>query len=286
MASVLNTTSVKARGPGRLVRRGVSRERLLTLAGQIAAAAALLLGWQYLPQVSWLSHHFRFMDPFFISSPSRVSVALYDLATGTNDNGILLWPYLETTVEAAAVGAAIGLVVGAVLGLILSDNATLARIARPFIVLANSVPRIAVIPIFVVIVGPTVRASILNVVVVVTFIGFFNAFEGGCSVSTPILEDAKLLGASRFEVMRSIRLPLVLRWTFAAVPNAISFGIVIAVGTELLAGVRGMGELLTTATASVQASLTFAVIVALSVVGLAMYAIAVKLRDFVLRWDS
>jgi NitT/TauT family transport system permease protein len=273
------------RGIARSVRRALTRESLTRLFWQLCVAAGILLLWEYLPEWGWLSHRYRFLNPFFISSPTRVWTALVDLSTGHHDNGILLWPYLRTTVEAAAIGSAIGLSLGALLGLIFSDNVGLSKIARPFIVLANSVPRIAIIPIFVVLVGPTMRASILNVVAVVFFIGFFNAFEGGCSVSEPVLEDARLLGASRFEVMRSIRLPLVLTWTFAAVPNAISFGIVIAVGTELLAGVQGVGVLLENSTASVQASVTFAIIVALSVVGLLMYWLAALLRDLVIRWD-
>jgi NitT/TauT family transport system permease protein len=269
----------------RILRRATSRARILRLAAQLTVAAAVLLAWEYLPRISWLAHRYRFLNPFFISSPTKVWTAFIDLATGSHDNGVLLWPYLWVTVQSAIIGSTIGLVLGALFGLILSDNLELSRIARPFIVLLNSVPRIAVIPIFVVLVGPTMRASILNVVAVVFFIGFFNAFEGGCSASVPMLEDARLLGASRFEVMRSIRLPLVLTWTFAAVPNAISFGIVIAVGTELLAGVQGVGVLLENTTASVQSSFTFAIIVALSVVGLLMYAVAAILRDLVIRWE-
>jgi NitT/TauT family transport system permease protein len=268
-----------------LIRRVTTRERVVRLTAQIAVAVTLLLLWEYLPKIDWLSNRYRFLNPFFISSPTQVWTALQNLATGTNDNGVEIWPYLWVTVQSAIIGSVIGLILGALFGLILSDNLWLSRIARPFIVLLNSVPRIAIIPIFVVLVGPTMRASILNVVAVVFFIGFFNAFEGGCSASTPMLEDAKLLGASKFEVMRSIRLPLVLTWTFAAVPNAISFGIVIAVGTELLAGVQGVGVLLENSTASVQASYTFAIIVALSIVGLLMYAVASILRDLVIRWE-
>lgn len=152
--------------------------------------------------------------------------------------------------------------------------------------LANSVPRIALIPISVVIFGPTATASVVNVITVVFFVAFFNAFEGGRSIRPAVLENAQLLGASSWQLMRSIRLPRVLMWTFAAVPNAISFGLIVSVTTELLAGVRGMGVLLQSATTYLQTSLTFAIVILLSAMGLALYGGAVLLQRLVLRWEE
>jgi NitT/TauT family transport system permease protein len=133
--------------------------------------------------------------------------------------------------------------------------------------------------------GPSTGAEIAAVIAVVFFLGFFNAFEGGCRIPRPILENALLLGAGPLEVMRFIRLPQVVTWTFATIPNAIAFGLVTAVTTELLAGIQGMGALLLTSTSNVEASLTFTVIVYLSVTGLLLYSGAVLLRRSVIRWE-
>jgi NitT/TauT family transport system permease protein len=152
-------------------------------------------------------------------------------------------------------------------------------------VLANSVPRVALVPIFVLLFGITIQASIASVVAVVFFLAFFNAFEGGCSIRQPVLENARLLGAGPIEIMLYIRLPTVLTWTFAAVPNAVSFGLIVAVTTDLLAGVPGMGQILLTATLNVQAALTFAVIVVLGLLGLLLYAFTTMLRDWLIRWE-
>ena len=253
---------------------------------QFGIAAVILLGWEYLPKVQFISSHVRFLDPFFISSPTAIAQNLVGLLTGNNDNRITLWPYLWTTVSATLIGSTVGLLVGALFGLVFSNSIKLSEVVRPFLILANSVPRVAIIPIFVVMMGPTIGASIVSVIAVVFFLGFFNAFEGGTSIREPLLENAKLLGAGPFEVMRSIRLPTVLTWTFAAVPNAISFGLVVAVTTELLAGIPGMGSLILTATANLQVGLTFAIIVALSIVGLVLYWGAVMLRNRVIHWKA
>ncbi|WP_375481076.1 ABC transporter permease [uncultured Jatrophihabitans sp.] len=253
---------------------------------QAALVVLGLLAWQFLPKIDFLADHIRFLDPFYISSPTQVWHSLRLLFEGDPATGGSVWPYLRTTVLATVEGTAIGLVLGALAGLLLSNSWRLSEVSRPFIVLANSVPRIALIPISVVIFGPTPLASIINVIAVVFFVGFFNAFEGGRSVKPAMLENARLLGASPWQLMRSIRLPRVLTWTFAAVPNAISFGLIVAVTTELLAGVRGMGQLLQNSTTYVQTSTTFAIVVILSVLGLMLYGAAIAIKKVVLRWEE
>jgi len=121
---------------------------------------------------------------------------------------------------------------------------------------------------------------------VVFFLVFFNAFEGGTMIKQAVIENARLLGAGPFGIMWTIRLPQVLSWTFASLPNAISFGLIVAVSAELIAGIRGVGTLLQQAMLNLDASLTFAVVVALSVVGLTLYQLGNLLKSVVLRWDK
>jgi NitT/TauT family transport system permease protein len=114
---------------------------------------------------------------------------------------------------------------------------------------------------------------------------FFNAYQGGTKISQPMLDNAQLLGASPYQQMRTIRLPQVLSWTFASIPNAISFGLVVAISTEIIAGVPGIGVLFLQSMLNLDASLTFALIALLVVVGLILYGLATLLRDAALRWD-
>jgi NitT/TauT family transport system permease protein len=275
-----------ARERGRYIRLALIPWPMQRLFWQVVMGALFLLGWEYLPRVHFISSHVRFLDAFFISSPVQVWSSLVGIVTGHNQNGITLWPYLWTTLKATLIGTSAGLLVGALFGLVFSNNLRLSEVVRPYLILANSVPRVAIIPIFVVMMGPTVGASVVSVIAVVFFIAFFNAFEGGVSIREPLIENAILLGARPFDVMRVIRLPMVLIWTFASIPNAISFGLVVAVTTELIAGIAGMGQLILNATANVQVALTFAIIVALSIVGLLLYGMAMAIRAKIVRWKA
>jgi NitT/TauT family transport system permease protein len=245
--------------------------------------AVLLGSWQYLPQWHVASEHIRWMDPFFVSSPSRVYTELRQLMTGSN--GVpYIWPYLWRTLEGTLIGTSAGLVIGALFGALLSNNDRLSRIFSIFVTVFNSMPRIVLIPIVVVITGPNLEASVIAVILVVAFLAFFNAFEGGRSVPKPVLQNAFVLKAKPWQIMLRVRFPYVLMWTFAVVPNAISFGLLTAVTSELLTGPNGMGGLMEIAVVNANSTLSFAIVVTLSFVGVVLVLIADRIKRAVLHW--
>jgi NitT/TauT family transport system permease protein len=265
------------------------RRHLATVwALRAALLAAFLVAWQYLPQVQYLKQHYRFLDPFFISSPQRVGNRIWDVSMTTHSvNGsIVIWPYLWATLKATLAGFGIGLVLGVLAGVSLSGSHLLSDVVRPFIVALNTVPRIALIPIIVVIFGVGFNAIVINCVLVVFFLIFFAAFEGGTSVPSVLLANAQIIGASRAKIMRDVRLPYVFQWVFATIPNALSFGLLVVVTTELLTGIKGVGSLLLLATTNLDATMTLTIAIVLSVVGVILVGLARVVQRRVLHWAA
>jgi NitT/TauT family transport system permease protein len=260
--------------PGRL-------SRPVVLLVQALLIAVILLLWQYASDIPFIGGKWVVLNPFFISSPSAVASELWtQLFTADGQMPGYLW----ATVGSTLVGLAIGLVTGSLCGLLLSNSEALAQIIRPFLVAFNAVPRVALIPVIVIIVGPSFEASVVSCFIVVFFVVFFSAYEGGRTVPKHMLQNARLLGASRWEMMRTVRFPCVLAWTFASLPVAVTFGLITVVTTEILTGAGGMGHLIVTALATSEATLTFATIVALGVVGLVIVLIADAIKAKMLHW--
>jgi NitT/TauT family transport system permease protein len=113
---------------------------------------------------------------------------------------------------------------------------------------------------------------------------FFNALEGGRQIPAATVQNVKILGARGFQIMLHVRLPYVMAWTFAALPNAIAFGIVSVVTAEILSGGVGLGGLLSQAINTVDSTLTFAIVTILAVVGATAVIVASRLRVRVLHW--
>jgi NitT/TauT family transport system permease protein len=264
----------------RRTRKTPSRPSVWT--GRILLLAAILLLWQYLPSIGAL-HTLPIFNPFFVSSPSLVVSRLGDLL-GFTGTGPTMWSNLEDTLVATLLGVVIGTLLGAVLGLLLSESALAQHILSPFLSFFNAMPRIALVPIFVILVGASLKMEVVTTVTVVFFLVFYNALTGGSSVPAHVIDNAELLGATRLQVMAQVRTRYVFVWTIASLPNAISFGIVSAVTAELLAGQLGMGTLLMTSITTVDSTLTFSVVIVLAVVGVALVGIAQLASRRALRW--
>lgn len=243
----------------------------------------ILASWQFVPLIPGLSNFSPVFDPFFVSSPSRIFQTLVMLATGAQ--GVTpIWPFLRETVQAALVGTLVGTVLGAAAGLLLSNDERINQVLRPMVVAINAIPRIALVPIIVILFGPTAKTSVVTAVLVVFFVVFFNAYEGGRRLPEQVVENALVMGASPIQLMREIRLPYVLAWTFASLPNALSFGLISVVTAEILTGYPGIGRLLVIAVSTASASLTFAVVVVLSIVGLILVSATEALQRRWLHW--
>jgi NitT/TauT family transport system permease protein len=242
-----------------------------------------IAGWQEVPNVPHITSVFQFEDPFFISSPSRIVNELWILATGSNGT-TPIWGALARTVLTALVGTVASCALGAVAGLAVSNWSLLEAVARPFIVLLNAVPRIAMIPIIVLLVGGSIEADALTALTVVFFLVFYNALEGASSVPREVIQNAELLGASKLRVMWKVRWPYALGWTLVSLPNAIAFGLVGSVTAEIFTGAEGLGYQLTLAIDNSNATLLFSIVTILAIIGVILVLGSAQLRKLLLPW--
>jgi NitT/TauT family transport system permease protein len=254
----------------------------LVLVCQLAVLAAFLAAWEWLPKIEWVSEN-TFMDPFIVSSPSEVGKTIWELLTGSNDRSSI-WPFAWKTVSASLLGLLIGMVLGMLAGLALSSSRFLDRVLQPYLVALNAVPRVAIIPVIVIVFGIGYRSSVFISITVVFFVAFFNAYEGGRTVAAHLIDNARVMGATRFQVMRQIQLPFVIAWTIAALPLAATFSLLVVVTGEILTGATGIGRVLSIATVSVDSTTTFAIVVVLSVIGVVIVAVSSLVERRILHW--
>lgn len=252
--------------------------------GRTAIAIGALMAWQFLPQIQTLSNLSSVFDPYFVSSPERVAEQLVDLVLERGEADHEMWSALGQTLQSTLLGVVIGVALGALSGLVLSNSRRLRRLLWPFILMANATPRIALIPIIIIIAGPTLTTNVVVAVMIVFFITFFNALAGGRSVPVQVVQNARLLGASPMDVMWLVRLRYVGVWTIASLPNAISFGLLATVTAELLTGRVGTGRILNQSIFLADSTLTFAMVVILAIVGMILVMGAERVTRRLLHW--
>lgn len=257
--------------------------RFRVLVVQLALIIAWLAAWEYLPMIPAIAGSSRIFDPFFISSPSRVAERMLDLFLGRNGY-TAIWQALWPTLTSSITGLAIGSVSGAIAGLILSSSRFSSDVLRPFLVTINAIPRIAIIPVIIIVLGPTFQSSVVLSVMVTFFVVFWNSYEGGRSVPRATLQSALLLGATPLQIMRDVRFPYVTAWALASLPLAVNFGILSVVTGEILTGYGGIGRLILIAATSANSTLTIAVATYLVVISLVLVGVLNRLRARILHW--
>ncbi|GAB2990735.1 ABC transporter permease [Nocardioides montaniterrae] len=221
------------------------RRKSLVWAGRIAFAVIFLGGWELLSGITPKGWSAPIIDPFFYSRPSDIAHRTIELFRDGTSYGSF-WFDILTTMKEAVYGFGIGTVLGVVLGVLLGQSAYLADVLGPYIKMINAIPRIVLGAIFVVAMGVGTAPKVALAAVLVFFIVFFNAFQGVREVDPNILANAKVLGASRLQVVRHVTLPSAFTWIAASLHSAFGFAIVGAIVGEVLGAQRGLGLIIKT----------------------------------------
>jgi NitT/TauT family transport system permease protein len=232
---------------------------------------------------SWELAARLWIDPFFYSMPSRIWQRLVEWFTVGTDFGSIWWQML-TTVEEAVIGFVIGAVAGVVLGVILGRSQYLAEVLAPFIKAGNALPRIVLAALFVIWFGLGLSSKVATVVVLVFFAVFFNAFTGAREVDRNLIDNARILGASRAQVLGSIVLPSATSWILSSLHVAFGFALIGAVVGEYTGAKAGLGFLISNAQGTFDTAGVYAGMLIITVVALVAESGIGWLEKHLLRW--
>ncbi len=177
-----------------------------------------------------------------------------------------LWVTLLETVLAFAIGTVSGLGVGLWLAL----SPTAAALFDPYIKAANAMPRVILAPIFGVWFGLGMASKVALGITLVFFIVFFNVYQGVREVSHTVLANARILGASERQQLRSDYVPSAMSWVFASLHNSVGLAFVGAVVGEYLGSSEGVGYLILQAEGTFDVNSVFAGILVLTAFALVL----------------
>lgn len=222
-------------------------------------------------------------DPFFYSKPSLIWKKLVTWFTDGTAQGPI-WEQISITLQEAVYGFLIGAVAGVVLGILLGRARLLAEVLAPFIQAANAVPRIVLSAIFIIWFGLGMESKIATATVLVFFPVFFNAFQGAREVDRNLVNNARILGASRLQVLRSIVVPSATSWILASLHTAFGFALIGAIVGEFAGSTKGIGLLISTGLAAFDSAAIYAGMVISTVLALVAELLLGYLERRLLKW--
>lgn len=239
---------------------------------QVLLLLLILVGW-YLA-----SRNVNFA--FFFGQPIEVAKVIWAWFIGNGDIYPHLWVTLIETVLAFVIGTVTGLAVGLWLGLSRSASALL----DPYITAANSMPRVILAPIFGMWFGLGIWSKVALAVTLVFFIVFFNVYQGVREVSTTLLDNARMLGASQRQLLRHVYIPSATSWVFSSLHTSVGLAFVGAVVGEYLGSASGVGYLILQAEGTLDVNTVFAGIVVLTIFALLLDGLVALIERRLLVW--
>jgi NitT/TauT family transport system permease protein len=253
------------------------------VAVQVLVLAVAIVIWHVLTDPDLLPPIY-FAQPnraaFFFGQPHKVFERIVDWFVSGEIFGHLGITLLET-----ALGFVVGAVLGLVIGLWLALSPIASAVLDPYIKGLNSMPRVVLAPIFAVWFGLGIWSKVALGVTLVFFVVFFNVYQGVREVSPNIIASARMLGATRGQLLRTIYVPSAMSWVFASLHNAVGLAFVGAVVGEYLGSSRGVGYLILQAEGTFDINTVFAGILVLTAFALVLDAMVGAVERRLLVWQ-
>jgi NitT/TauT family transport system permease protein len=276
----------------------------VTVLWQIAICLVILATWQWgydlRDKMPWLVPDL--LDPYFVSKPSEIFEHFLRLSClvdkdqwtlGVKDAFAAcmrrsennLWVALFVTLKNTLFGFVTGVTSGFLAGLVLGRSDRLSAIFQPFIVAANAIPRIALAPVIILAFGIGDVSKVVTAWLVVVFLVFFNTFAGARAVERDHIGAARLLGASEWQITKTVIIPSTMAWLFASLAPAIAFSLIGVIVGEFIGAQRGIGRMIIEAEARGEASGMMVAVFVLMISGVLLTTIMQRVQSHLLRWQ-
>lgn len=247
-----------------------ARRALTDVAWPVGTVAALLLVWE-------IGVRAFEVPEFVLPPPSGIAAELWGERALLADNGLAtLWAVLG--------GFGLAIAVSVPLAFLIVYSPVLEKAVYPLLVFSQTVPKIAIAPLFIVWFGFGVLPKVLIAFLICFFPVVIDTVIGLRSVSPEMLDLVRSMGGSRLEAFRRIRVPNALPYFFSGLKIAITLAVVGAIVGEFVGSTRGLGFVIVQASSFLDNRLLFAAVLVLTLIGVVLFYLVDLLERLLVPW--
>ena len=246
------------------------KERLGKAAGTLAGFAALLIAWQFGVGILRL-------PAYILPVPSVIAVRFWQTLS-------VQAHHLGVTAMTTVVGLALSLVVGVLLALAVVYVTPLQSIVLPVLAAFNSIPKIAIAPLFVIWFGLGMEPKVLLAFLLGLFPVFVNSVTGLGEIEPDVLDLARLAGGNAWRVFLKVRLMHAVPYITDAVKVAFPLALVGSIVGEFIGGNSGVGYLILSGQFNLDTPLVFACLASITIFTTAVIGVVAAFERIFLRW--
>ncbi|MCI8272927.1 MAG: ABC transporter permease [Clostridia bacterium] len=235
------------------------------LATQICIVIAFILLWEFLANTGKI-------DSFITSQPSRILKTFLNLSS----NDLLM--HLKITCTETIIGFVSGTILGVIIAIILWWSSFISKVSEPFLVVLNSLPKIALGPVIIIWVGagmPAIIVMALSISLIVTILEILNGF---LHTDKEKIKMAQTFNANKFQTLTKIVIPSNIATFFNTLKVNIGLSLVGVITGEFLVSKGGLGYLIVYGGQVFQLDLVMTSVIILAIVAALMYESIVLLE--------
>jgi NitT/TauT family transport system permease protein len=264
---------------GRLRSRRRARSVLVTVTFAIVALALGIGIWQAAVSI----YH---PPKYIIPPPSAVWEALRSLVSTSPSTPGNMWSQLGSTLEGTLFGFLLGSAAGIFLGILAGESDFMRRLLYPYLVAIQSIPKVALVPVFATWFGFGLTAKVALVITLVFFPVLVNTLQGIVMSDPDQIDLLRSLSANRFQRLWRIRIPGAFPMIFTGLELGIVFAFLGSVLTEMQGQQSGLGVMLSTFQTNADTEATFALLIIFAIVGYLLNTIMRIIHKRVVFWES
>ena len=250
--------------------RKIKNEKILVILVQIIIVVGFIVLWEILANKG-------IIDSFIMSSPSRIVKTFLNLAQ--ND----LLEHLKVTCLETIIGFSLGTFMGAIIAIILWWSKFISKVSEPFLVVLNSLPKIALGPVIIIWVGAGMPAIIVMALAISLIVTILEILNGFINTDKELIKMANTFNANKLQILTKIVIPANKATFFNSLKVNIGLSLVGVISGEFLVSKAGLGYLIVYGGQVFQLDLVMASVIILAVVAAIMYQAVVILEKIIVK---
>ena len=249
----------------------IRREKIIVITFQILILAGFLIMWELLSK-------YKIINPFIFSSPSKVIETIKNLYLNYNLIGHIL-----TTLYETLIAFILGITLSFIIAIILYEFKILNKIVDPYLTMLNSLPKVALGPLIIIIAGANTKSIIVMALLINLIVGIMTIYNGFNNIDKDLIKLFKTFNASRLNTLFKLTIPASYKTIISSLKLNISMTLIGVIMGEFLVSKSGLGYLIIYGTQVFNLDMVMSGIVILIIISFVLYKIITYIEKKLLK---
>lgn len=235
--------------------------KYLVIFCQIIIVIAFFGIWEYLANNN-------IINTFVFSKPSKILETIIGLIQSNN-----LFNHICTTLKEVLIAFSLGIILGFIIAIILYEFPLLAEITDPFLTMINSLPKVALGPLIIIIAGANTKSVIVMALLINLIVSIITIYNGFLNIDEKKIKMIKSFGANKLQILIKLIIPSSYKTIISSLKLNISMSLIGVIMGEFLVSKEGLGYLIIYGTQVFNLSLVMTGILILVIISYILYKI-------------